>query len=92
MMAGVLLWLIAGGWLRDQRLKLYLIAYGGYRFATEYIRPEPVWALGLTFYQWVCLAMIVALAIQWVVDARTNLSQSRQDAKEEADAECKSPA
>ena len=34
------------------RLQLYLIRYGVYRFLTEYIRPEPPWLLGLTFYQW----------------------------------------
>src|SRR5262249_54022203 len=48
----VILWHIARhGWLRYQRLKLYLICYGCYRFATEYIRPEPPAWLDLTFYQ-----------------------------------------
>ena len=40
-MAMVLLWLTIRGLLPHQRLKLYLIAYGVYRFLTEYIRPEP---------------------------------------------------
>ncbi|MEM6655675.1 MAG: prolipoprotein diacylglyceryl transferase family protein, partial [Planctomycetota bacterium] len=44
-------------------LKLYLIAYAAYRFATEYLRPEPEIALGLTSYQWVSLAMIALFAL-----------------------------
>jgi phosphatidylglycerol:prolipoprotein diacylglycerol transferase len=91
-MAGLLLWLIAGGWLRDQRLKLYLIAYGIYRFTTEFIRPEPVWALGLTFYQWVCLALIVGLAIQWVVDARPGEPSRVSDRSSAADSIGKVPS
>jgi hypothetical protein len=44
------------------------MAYAGFRFLTEWLRPEAAWALGLTFYQWVCLAMIAALALQWAWD------------------------
>jgi prolipoprotein diacylglyceryltransferase len=69
-MAGLLLLLINLDLLHCQRLKLYLIAYGVYRFATEYIRPEPAWQLGLTFYQWVSLALIVSLGVQWIADER----------------------
>ena len=50
-------------------MKVYLIAYAVFRFLTEYIRPEPVWALGLTFYQWVCMLGAVALAVQWWIDS-----------------------
>jgi phosphatidylglycerol:prolipoprotein diacylglycerol transferase len=57
--------------LPGQRLKFYLIAYGLYRFATEFIRPEPAWWLGLTFYQWGALALAVGLAGQWLADRRT---------------------
>jgi prolipoprotein diacylglyceryltransferase len=67
-MALVLWELMRRGLLVRQRLKLYLIAYGVYRFATEYIRPEPAWWLGLTFYQWAALALVVGLAIQWWFD------------------------
>jgi phosphatidylglycerol:prolipoprotein diacylglycerol transferase len=67
--AGLLAVVIYYDGLRNQRLKLYLIAYAGFRFVTEYIRPEPVWALGLTFYQWVCLLAAGALAIQWRADS-----------------------
>jgi prolipoprotein diacylglyceryltransferase len=67
-MAVVLWGLLRQGWLRGQHLKLYLIAYGVYRFLTEYIRPEPISAGGLTFYQWVSVALIVGMVAQWWVD------------------------
>lgn len=69
-MACLLVWIIRHGWLRHQRLKFYLIAYGVYRFLTEFIRPEPEYAWGLTYFQWVALAMVVGLAVQWRADAR----------------------
>jgi prolipoprotein diacylglyceryltransferase len=56
--------------LPGQRLKLYLIAYGVYRFLTEYIRPEPAWWLGLTFYQWAALVLAAGMIVQWMVDRR----------------------
>jgi phosphatidylglycerol:prolipoprotein diacylglycerol transferase len=68
-MAFVLAELLRRGLLVRQRLKLYLIAYGAYRFLSEFIRPEPAWLLGLTFYQWAALTLATGLAIQWVVDA-----------------------
>jgi prolipoprotein diacylglyceryltransferase len=64
-MAFVLWLLLREGCLRGHHLQLYLIAYGVYRFLTEYIRPEPVSAGRLTFYQWVSLGLIVAMVGQW---------------------------
>ena len=69
-MALVLLEVIRRDGLRYQRLKLYLIAYGIYRFFSEYIRPEPADYLGLTFYQWVAILLVAVLSVQWIVDAR----------------------
>jgi phosphatidylglycerol:prolipoprotein diacylglycerol transferase len=67
----VVLWeVLRRGRFRFQRLKLYLIAYGAYRFLTEFIRPEPAWWLGLTYYQWVALVLIAGLAVQWQFDRR----------------------
>jgi phosphatidylglycerol:prolipoprotein diacylglycerol transferase len=63
-----LAWLMGRGLLPGQRLKLYLIAYGVYRFATEFIRPEPAWWLGLTFYQWASLVLVTGLCAQWLFD------------------------
>jgi phosphatidylglycerol---prolipoprotein diacylglyceryl transferase len=67
-LAFVLLWLQIRDRLRTHRLQFYLIAYCGYRFLTEYLRPEPPGWLGLTFYQWVCLLFAAALAVQWAVE------------------------
>jgi phosphatidylglycerol:prolipoprotein diacylglycerol transferase len=53
----------------NNQLKLYLIAYGVYRFLSEFIRPEPVALAGLTFYQWVCVVMVAGLSVQWYCDA-----------------------
>ncbi len=68
-MAGILLLLMRTGLLLNQRLKLYLIVYGVYRFLTEFIRPEPAWWMGLTFYQWAALVLAVGLTIQWLAEA-----------------------
>ncbi len=69
-MAGILLLLMRTGLLRTHRLQLYLICYGVYRFLTEFIRPEPAWLLGLTFYQCAAVFMAVGLTIQWIVEER----------------------
>ncbi len=67
----VLIWqLMQRGWFPGQRLKIYLIAYGLYRFLTEYIRPEPAWWLSLTFYQWAALTLAAGMIAQWVWESR----------------------
>jgi prolipoprotein diacylglyceryltransferase len=75
LMAGVLLQSIHQGTFCHQRLKLYLIAYGLYRFATEFIRPEPQVWFGLTFYQLAAMALVVGLSIQWIVDERLKIAE-----------------
>lgn len=69
-MAAVIVWLMRRNLLSRQRLKLYLIAYALFRFGTEWLRPAPPSWLGLTFYQWVSLALIAGLACQWWYDAQ----------------------
>jgi prolipoprotein diacylglyceryltransferase len=69
-MALVIWQLMRRGLLPDQRLKLYLLAYGVYRFLTEYIRSEPAWCLGLTFYQWAAAALAMGMILQWLADRR----------------------
>jgi phosphatidylglycerol:prolipoprotein diacylglycerol transferase len=64
-MAFVLWLLLREEILRGHHLQIYLIAYGIYRFLTEYIRPEPISLGGLTFYQWASLGLIVAMVAQW---------------------------
>ena len=70
-MACVLLEVMRQGVLKRQRLKLYLICYGVYRFLTEFIRPEQEWLLGLTAYQWGALGLVIGLGMQWRVDVET---------------------
>lgn len=69
-MAIVLLILLLRGWLRGHHLQLYLICYGIYRFLTEWIRPEPSWLWGLSFYQWAALILAGAMVLQWVMEER----------------------
>jgi phosphatidylglycerol---prolipoprotein diacylglyceryl transferase len=69
-MAGVLLRLMSRDLMRTHRLQLYLIAYGVFRFLTEYLRPEPEWFGGLTYYQWAAMVLIVGPAGQWLHEAR----------------------
>lgn len=56
---------------RGQRIKLYIMAYLVYRFATEFIRPEPQLLWGLTGYQLTCLAFLPVFAALWARDARS---------------------
>mgnify|MGYP000427510754 CR=1 FL=1 len=67
---GVLFWMGRRDLFARQRIKLYLIAYMVYRFLTEWLRPEPHAALGLTFYQWSALAFGLALAAHFAYDRR----------------------
>ncbi len=76
LMAAVLILLMRYRLLPGQRLKFYLIAYGGYRFATEYIRPEPAGWLGFTFYQWVSVILVTAMTLQWIIDARSRADRT----------------
>jgi phosphatidylglycerol:prolipoprotein diacylglycerol transferase len=68
--AGVLLALRRRGLFRGQLIKLYFIAYGAFRFATEFVRPEPRLWPGLTGYQWAALGLIGVFAALWMHDAR----------------------
>jgi len=69
-MAGVLMLLarrkgFQESFWRGQLLKFYILCYAIYRFATELIRPEPEMWLGLTAYQWTCLAIVPVMALLW---------------------------
>jgi phosphatidylglycerol:prolipoprotein diacylglycerol transferase len=58
------------GLFRGQLIKLYIISYLGYRFLTEFIRPEQRLWLDLTIYQWAALLLAPAFAFLWWRDAR----------------------
>jgi phosphatidylglycerol:prolipoprotein diacylglycerol transferase len=76
-MAAILVQTVRRGWLQNQRLKVYLISYGIYRFLTEYIRPEPDYALGLTYFQWVALMLVIGLVMQWGYETSCQVLRSR---------------
>ena len=80
LMAAVVLGLMAKKRLPGHRLQLYLIAYSAYRFGTEFIRPEPAWFAGLTFYQWASVVLGVGLAVQWVWEERPGRARGRRPA------------
>jgi len=58
------------GWLDRQRFKLYILLYLGYRFVTEWLRPEIPLLLGLTAYQWGALFLTPIFITLWIIDAR----------------------
>jgi phosphatidylglycerol:prolipoprotein diacylglycerol transferase len=68
--AAVIYGLQRRGLFRGQLIKLYILAYLGYRLLTEFIRPEPRAALGLTGYQWGSLVLIGLFAWLWWRDRR----------------------
>lgn len=57
------------GRFRGQLIKLYIIVYAAYRFATEQIRPEPEMWGSLTAYQWASLGIIALFSYLWWRDA-----------------------
>ena len=64
--AAAVLWnLRQRGIFRNRLIETYFVAYFVYRFFTEFIRPEPVLALGLTIYQWASLAFAPMFAFIW---------------------------
>lgn len=56
--------------LKDQQLKFYLLCYCLFRFVTEYLRPAPRLAAGLTFYQYAVMVLAVGLLVQWRYHAK----------------------
>jgi phosphatidylglycerol:prolipoprotein diacylglycerol transferase len=76
-----LAWLRRRDAFRRQLIKLYILTYLAYRFATEWLRPEPVLALGLTGYQWAALALTPLFVALWVRDrAMTPPASQRREA------------
>ena len=80
-MAGILLMLGKRGQFRGQLIKLYILAYLGYRFLSEFIRPEPRVLMGLTGYQWAAACLAPVFVWLWWRDAR-NLTQRRRGTEE----------
>jgi len=74
--AAIVLWQIGRrDLLSGQRVKLYIIAYLFYRFATETIRPEPRMLWDLTIYQWTAIVLLPVFVLLWVRDAKADSRQ-----------------
>lgn len=85
-MAGVLFLFQRRGLFRLQLVKLYILSYLGYRFVTEFIRPEArVWA-GLTGYQWAAVGLAPVFGWLWWMDReRSTWGRRNNHADREAD-------
>ncbi|GAB5403132.1 MAG: prolipoprotein diacylglyceryl transferase [Aureliella sp.] len=81
-MAGLMWHLLQRGIWRGQLAKFYILSYLGYRFATEFIRPEARITGGLTGYQLFAIALIPVFALLWWWDARQLRSQASSAAKQ----------
>ncbi|TDB38042.1 MAG: prolipoprotein diacylglyceryl transferase [Actinobacteria bacterium] len=46
--------------------RLFMITYFGWRFLIEFIRVNPVWMMGLTYYQVVSLGVVIAYVLKGV--------------------------
>jgi hypothetical protein len=66
----ILVWLGRREALRGEVLRIYLLAYCAYRFATEWIRPEPPSWWGLTFSQGVVTLVGTGLVALWALEGR----------------------
>ena len=62
-------WMIRRRLFKAQLIKLYFISYCGYRFVTEFIRPEAKIVGGLTAYQWSAMVFAILFAWLWRRDA-----------------------
>ena len=69
-LATVLYRLQQQGKFQGQLIKLYILTYLGYRFVTEFIRPEVPLQFGLTGYQWATIALFPVFAYLWKRDQR----------------------
>jgi phosphatidylglycerol:prolipoprotein diacylglycerol transferase len=74
--AGLLFSLQRQQLLRGQLVKLYILMYLSYRFVSEFIRPEARLWLGLSGYQWACLALAPVFAYLWRQDAKSTSRQT----------------
>jgi phosphatidylglycerol:prolipoprotein diacylglycerol transferase len=72
--AVVVAWMQRRGLLRGQLVKLYILAYLAYRFASEFIRPEPKGWFDLSVYQWAALALVPVFVVLWWRDRPTPLA------------------
>lgn len=69
--------LLRRGWLRGRLFSVYLIAYGGFRFGTEFLRDTPKWFGGYSGYQLLAVLMVL-LGIAFLIKRTVAASESWQ--------------
>ena len=74
LMAGLLFWMLKNGVLKGQLIKVYFLAYFGFRFLTEFLRPEIDWAGGLSAYQWAIIVLVPIFISLWYRDTRSGVT------------------
>ncbi len=74
-MAVMLFFMLRSGMLKGQLVKMYFLVYFGYRFLTEFIRPEARVLGGLTGYQWASVVLTPLFILLWMRDARPDEQQ-----------------
>ncbi|WP_193212637.1 prolipoprotein diacylglyceryl transferase family protein [Luteolibacter marinus] len=67
--------------LQGQHFHLYLIAYGLFRFFHEFLRATPKSIAGLSGYQWIALATVIAALVAWRIRAE-KMNGNRRAASE----------
>ncbi len=67
-------------------MPIYMIAYSAFRFMSEYLRPEPIWFVRWTFYQWSSLligsSFIILLLYRCRQQSMTKLNTSERSFSE----------
>jgi prolipoprotein diacylglyceryltransferase len=59
------IWKAKNRWAPGGRFKMFILAYMGFRFAVDFLKPDPDVALGLSSVQWTALAGLALLAWHW---------------------------
>jgi phosphatidylglycerol:prolipoprotein diacylglycerol transferase len=59
------LWKTGSRWAPGGLFKAFILAYMGFRFAVDFLKPDPRVALGLSSVQWTALAGLALLAWHW---------------------------
>ncbi len=67
-------WLVRRRAFVGKVFALYLVLYGVFRFATEYLRETPKHALGISVYQYLSLLMIAIGALGLILRSRPRLA------------------
>lgn len=80
-MAVLLMRLRTQGVWQGQLVKFYIIAYLAFRWFAEFLRPEPIWWLGMTTYQWFSIVMLPVFVYLWWHDVHKPFPDALQQSQ-----------